>query len=187
MIFTSQKGQDKGFWWNLTKSAGFQPNKGPGVDKLNIQIRNVKCLHKHYFKRSLLSTYALYVSCQIIFGNLPIFIDFFVKNQYEYNLWRHNETQKRKILNKMAYILSSQCISYNLSWYWSINPNLKFTLKKWAILGPYRTYSFKHGCNLGTPHYRIIDGLDVSSDQFFYNSIWIENQIGVPISVRAQT
>ena len=89
-----------------------------------------------------MSTYALYVSCQIIFGNFPIFIDFFVKNQYEYNLWRRNETQKRKILNKMAYILSSQCISYNLSWYWSINPSLKFTLKKWAILGPYRTYSF---------------------------------------------
>ena len=120
-----------------------QETYSAGVDKLNIQIRPVKCLHKHYFKRSLLSTYALYVSCQIIFGNLPIFIDFFVKNQYEYNLWRHNETQKRKIFNKMAYFLSSHCISYNLLWYWSINPNLKFTLKKVAISGPYRTYSFQ--------------------------------------------
>lgn len=29
-FFTSQIGQDKRFWWNLTKSAGFQPNLGPG-------------------------------------------------------------------------------------------------------------------------------------------------------------
>ena len=118
-----------------------QETKSAGVDKLNFQMRHVKCLRKHYFKRSLLSTYALYVSCPIIYGNLSIFIDFLWKIN-EYNLWRHNETQKRKMFNKMAYFLSSHCISYNLLWYWSINPNLKLTLKMGAILGPYRTYSF---------------------------------------------
>lgn len=51
-IPTKINSQDMKFLQNLTKSVGLNPNLGLGnitsVEKLNIQVRIVKCLYKYY-------------------------------------------------------------------------------------------------------------------------------------------
>ena len=134
LIFTSQKGQIRDF------------GKFEKISWISTKLRTRK--HRAQASTNLIFKYSnktCELSSQTSFQEIFV-VDvcalFLVHSRWKFTHfhWIFREksiwvlpvrsTQKHKIFNKMAYFLSSRCISYNSLWYWSINPSLKFKLKQ---------------------------------------------------------